>query len=261
MQKHGFHTFVLPLGKDLFHKLVTSVEFEAVGKGRQGNHLVLVGEAGIPIVRTTTRYNIPAQTFSDIHQQIATYIEQAQGVASHFNNALIELYDRQYAKMGYHSDQCLDIAENSYIALFSCYEHPDDIAPDLLRRLKVKGKATEDEFEIILENNSVVLFSLPTNAAFQHKIVLEIPKGIKPSVQDNRWIGITFRQSKTFIHFKENTPYFTDNTLLQLANEAQIKEFYQLRARENDQVGFQYPPLAYTLSIGDMLVPMQGFLK
>lgn len=256
MPKQDFHSFVLPVGKDLFHTLSASVEFEAVGKGRQGNHLVAVGESGVPIVRTTTPYNIPAQTFSPVHQQIASHIQaQAQGLSVHFNNALIELYDRSYAKMGYHSDQCLDIAENSYIALFSCYEQPDHIAPDLLRRLKVKSKTTEEEFEIALENNAVVLFSLPTNAIFQHKIVLETPKGIKPSPQDNRWLGITFRQSKTFVHFKENVPYFADGTPLQLADEAQRKEFYQLRTQENNALAFQYPPLAYTLSVGDMLVP------
>jgi hypothetical protein len=267
MAQHGFQKWVLPVGKDIFHILSQSVAFEAVAKGRQGNHLVAVGESGIPIVRTTTQYNLPAQNFAPIHHQIVENIQQKVPDA-HFNNALIEIYDRDYAKMKYHSDQCLDMAKNSYIALFSCYEQPENIAQDLLRRLKVKNKTTEEEFEITLEHNSVVLFDLPTNAIFQHKIVLEqhnfqhkntleTPKGVKPSLQDNRWLGITFRQSKTFIHFKENLPYFADGTPLLLAGEEQSKEFYQLKSQENHQPDFVYPFLAYTLSAGDRLLPQK----
>ncbi len=262
MKNNGFYKFILPLKKDLFNELSNSTAFEDVAKGRKGNHLVNLSEKGVPIVRTTTIYSKPAHNFSMIHHLIvesikseANHNSQIQGVPLHFNNALIEIYDPSYTKMKYHSDQCLDLDANSYIALFSCYEQPDNSPESALRKLKVKSKTTDEEFECLLENNSVVLFSLSTNTKFFHKIVLESCENVKPRYADNRWLGITFRQSKTFIHFKDNLPYFPNEELLKLADDSQSKEFYQLRAQENNSVHFIYPDLTYTLSISDTMIP------
>lgn len=261
MDNHGFYQFHLPLPQNTFSELIDSVDFEMVAQGRIGNHLVKVGEEGIPMVRTTTKYNIPAQDFGALHQTIADHIQkeataqaQIQLPLEPFNNALIEVYNETYFKMGFHSDQVLDLAEESYIALFSCYEHPETLTQHHLRKLKVRSKTSSESFEFLLENNSVVLFSLEANAQFQHKIVLEPAKGQKPST-DNRWLGMTFRKSKTLIHFENDQPYFVDGTPLQLADEAQRKAFYKLRGQENRSLDFRYPPLAYTLSVGDTLVP------
>ncbi len=254
-----FHTITLPPTKDLFEKLTDSVAFETIASGRIGNHLVHVGDNGIPIVRTTTSYTIPAQNFADIHNQIVTSINDAirdNGLVNvpemNFNNALIEVYDRNYAKMGYHSDQCLDLASDSFIGLFSCYENPDDLPDQNMRKLIVKDKATNHEYEISLGHNSVVLFSLSTNTRFLHKIVLDPLPGLQA---DNRWLGITFRQSKTFIHFKDGLPYFPDGELLKLATEEQKSEFYKLRGQENKNLDFAYPKLSYTISLADTLTP------
>lgn len=47
--------------------------------------------------------------------------------------------------------------------------------------------------EIILENNSIILFNSLTNYNYYHKIILNIYSS------DNRWLGITFRLSKIVI--------------------------------------------------------------
>lgn len=70
MNNSGFYKITLPLEKDLFNELLDSADFEDVAKGRIGNHLVKVGDKGIPIVRTTTMYDIPANNFSTVHNQI-----------------------------------------------------------------------------------------------------------------------------------------------------------------------------------------------
>lgn len=158
--------------------------------------------------------------------------------------------------MNYHSDQALDLETGSYIALFSCYERPEELAESAQRTLKVKSKTRDEEFGFSLENNSVVLFSLTTNTNFQHKIVLESPKGAKPTHPSNRWLGITFRQSKTFVRFEGKLPYLSNGELLTLADESLSKEFYTLRGEENNSVNFVYPHIAYTLSIGDTLLPI-----
>ncbi|WP_420572115.1 alpha-ketoglutarate-dependent dioxygenase AlkB [Kordia sp.] len=262
IEKNGFHQFSLPLEETLFASLSDSVAFETVGKGRKGNHLVKISDAGIPLVRTTTKYSIPAHDFSDIHVRIATKIENTVKNTKEiplsevtFNNALIEIYNQEYTKMKYHSDQCLDIAPTSCIALFSCYENPENVSKQVLRKLKVRDKTTLKEFEFVLTNNSVVFFSVATNAKFQHKIVLEPVHGNKEAIPENRWLGITFRTSKTFIQFKNGKPYFSDGTALTLGNEEQRRNFYITRGAENKSMNFNYPEMKYTLSEADLMEP------
>ena len=76
MTKNGFYKFVLPLQKNLFEDLANSVDFEDVTKGRKGNHLVKVSELGVPIVRTTTKYNQAAHNFSHLHLHLVENIHK-----------------------------------------------------------------------------------------------------------------------------------------------------------------------------------------
>ncbi|MGH1338061.1 MAG: alpha-ketoglutarate-dependent dioxygenase AlkB [Aureispira sp.] len=262
MQTTGFYQLQLSLEKEHFARLATSVDFENITKGRQGNHLVQLQEQSVPIVRTTTQYTIPAHEFAPIHhqliQQLNEVIKQSPTIPVldlAFNNALIEIYTQEYFKMKYHSDQALDLDIGSYIALFSCYEYPETLTKRQLRTLKVKDKTTHEEFSFSLAHNSVILFSLETNTRFSHKIVLEPAPQKSAAIAENRWLGITFRQSKTFIHFEEGAPYFSNGAPLTLAEEQQQKTFYRLRGQENRSQDFVYPSLSYTLSQGDLLSP------
>lgn len=259
----GFIKITLPLKTDLFDELISSSNFESVAKGRIGNHLVKVEENEIPIVRTTTQYNIPPQNFSNIHnfivEEINNVLENSEFCdlfPTNFNNALIEVYDNTYSKMGYHSDQSLDLDFNSYIGLFSCYKNPDSLVENQLRRLIVKEKNGTEEFEITLTHNSVVLFSVETNSKSLHKIILNSVNNQKFTQSDNQWLGITFRKSKTFIKIRDSKPYFLNGEMLNLANEEQRTEFFKLRGQENRLSDFIYPELSYTISIADTLMPV-----
>lgn len=263
MEHHGFYKLLLHFEEAIFDNLSQSVDFEEVGKGRKGNHLVDTVRGSIPLVRTTTQYTKPAHVFSTIHHMILEKVcaevnnnAEIPSIPLVFNNALIEIYNQEYIKMGYHSDQALDLVNDSYIALFSCYEDPHDLPTSALRKLKVKRKNSEEEFELSLENNSVILFALDTNQQFQHKIVWEPTKGTKAVSPKNRWLGITFRRSKTFIRFEEGKPYFENGTLLTLATDEQAREFFTLRGQENHSINFVYPDIAYTLSVADTMAPL-----
>lgn len=262
MNALGFLKITLPLETNLFDELINSSNFESVAKGRVGNHLVKVEENGIPIVRTTTQYNIPPQKFSNVHHFIVEKINNILeniGLNSlsplNFNNALIEVYDNTYSKMGYHSDQSLDLDSNSYIGLFSCYKNPEPLVEHQLRRLIVKEKDGTEEFEITLTHNSVVLFSVETNSKSLHKITLNSAHNQKLTQLDNQWLGITFRKSKTYIKIKDNKPYLSSGQRLNLANEEQKAEFFKLRGQENRLSDFIYPELSYTISVADILMP------
>jgi hypothetical protein len=265
MNNLGFYKITLPLEKNLFEELSNSVIFEAITKGRIGNNLVHIADQHIPITRTTSIYTIPSHNFSNVHHKIIASlnteiqnnsIENLQ--SADFNNALIEIYDCNYSKMNYHSDQSLDLEAGSFIGLFSCYENPDKLIEKNIRKLKIKNKDSNEEFEIPLTHNSVILFSLATNEKFLHKIILESTLSKKKLEADNKWLGITFRKSKTLIHFKDNLPYFSNGELLTLADENQKKEFYTLRGQENNNLNFVYPLLPYTLSPGDTLKPIES---
>jgi hypothetical protein len=253
-------SYTLPIAGNLFEELLASVRFEDVGKGRQGAVLVKIDETcHIPIVRTTTRYSAPAQPFQSMHDRLAQQIQTIASLAVGFNNALIENYTNAYTTMGSHSDQALDLADESSIAIFSCYKYPDRANPPrkLVFELKEssgdspKGTLRERIDEIPLTHNSVVLFDLDTNRRLKHKIVLD------RSVQtpENQWLGITFRSSKTFVRFRDEYAYFLDDTRLTLANDEQRQEFYHLRHRENNETDFTYPRITYTISESDMMTP------
>lgn len=241
-----FKKIVIDYDKNIFGELEKSARFEEVTNGRVGVVLLDNRNGLIPIVRTTTCYQEPAQSFSDIHYGLIDKIKEKSGIADlEFNNGLFELYTSEYRKMGYHSDQALDLADDSYIALYSCYnsDHPVDI-----RTLKVKNKETGVMENIKLEHNSVVIFSTSINKRYLHKIILEQCR------KDDIWIGLTLRFSKTFIRFDNQVPYINHtNQVLELASDQQRNEFYRLRSQENKGIDFEYPKIDYTISPSDRL--------
>ncbi|WST94348.1 alpha-ketoglutarate-dependent dioxygenase AlkB [Streptomyces erythrochromogenes] len=238
----------LPNERDLFAELSDSVHWEDVGKGRRGATLTRVDAVkGVPLVRTTTQYSGPTQQFRAVHERLAQQVQEAAAIPVGFNNALIESYTNAYRTMGSHSDQALDLADDSFIAVFSCYQHPEANP----RKLIFEPKDSDaDGFEIPLTHNSVVAFSVETNRRFKHKIVLD-----SAPTADNQWLGVTFRTSKTFLRFHDGHPHLPQGTRLTSADEEQRREFYRLRRRENDETAFVYPSLTYTVSESDLLPP------
>ncbi|VTR97398.1 Uncharacterized protein OS=Chamaesiphon minutus PCC 6605 GN=Cha6605_3148 PE=4 SV=1 [Gemmata massiliana] len=244
-------SYALHTEGNLFEELLGSVQFEVVGKGRQGAVLVMTDETGgIPLVRTTTRYSAPAQHFRSVHEWLAQQIQQRAALPVGFNNALIETYTSAYTTMGSHSDQALDLADGSFIALFSCYKHPEPAHPSrkLIVELKEGGA---DSIEIPLTHNSAIVFSVDANRWLKHKIVLDT----STRTPENQWLGITFRTSKTFVRFRGEHVYFPGDVRLTLADDEQQREFYHLRRRENNETDFTYPRVTYTISESDLMPP------
>lgn len=231
---------------DLFEQLSTAILFENITTGRKGTNLVDNRDGLIPIVRTTTIYNQPAQKFQPIHYEIIENIKQISQIQGlKLNNALVEIYDPEYSKMGYHSDQSLDLAQDSYICVFSCYQNPNSKGQ---RLLVIQDKKTKICSEIKLEHNSVVIFSTETNKNFVHKIILEKNRS------ENKWLGITFRLSKTLIQFVNLIPViYPSYKVLQMATKDEIKELRKLKGMENIQIDFDYPEINYTISPSDLL--------
>ncbi|MEV6769380.1 hypothetical protein AB0N05_12225 [Nocardia sp. NPDC051030] len=243
-------SYALTFEGELFADLSSSVLWEDVGKGRRGATLTKTDEAGgVPLVRTTTRYGSPAQHFRPVHERLARRIQARAGLSIGFNNALIETYTNAYATMGSHSDQALDLADESYIAVFSCYRHPEAVPP---RKLIVESKESGEMFEIPLAHHSFVAFSVASNRRLKHKIVLDQPA----RAVENQWLGVTFRTSKTFVRFHDGHAYLPHGARLVSADDDQRREFYQLRRRENNETDFVYPPLAYTVSESDLMPPI-----
>lgn len=233
--------------ENLFDELLKSTEFEDITNGRKGAILVDYKNDLIPIVRTTTNYNKPVQKFLSIHHKIIDSIKEiSNNHKLEFNNAMIEIYDSSYRTMGYHTDQALDLADDSYICIFSCYS---DISTVDIRKLKLKNKITGECSEILLEHNSLVLFPVSTNSKYLHKIVLE-----NMHMKDKKWLGITFRLSKTFINFVNEVPYFyPSNIILSLANEKEKQEFMKHKSSENLNIDYIYPDIHYTINLSDMM--------
>lgn len=224
---------------------MASVRLDEVTQGRRGAVLVEPDASGVPIVRTTTQYRVAAQLFRPLHARLAQAIRQTGLLPQPLNNALVEHYTSDYAKMKRHSDQAQDLADGSWIAVYSCYREP--ALPS--RRLLVHPKAAGSAFEVPLEHGSVVAFSVDTNRRFTHAITLRSP------APDNEWFGITFRTSKTLLRFIDGRPILPNDEPLALASGDERRELLQMRRRENDETDFVYPPTSYTLSESDLLPP------
>ncbi|MCD2468766.1 MULTISPECIES: hypothetical protein [unclassified Streptomyces] len=247
-------TYAVP-GGDLFAELSASASLEDVGKGRRGATLTRADEAnGVPLVRTTTRYGSPTQRFRAVHERLARQIQERAALPVGFNNALLETYTNAYTTMGAHSDQALDLADDSFIAVFSCYRHPEAGPPRklLFASKETTGETAGETFEVPLAHHGVVVFSVEANRRLRHRIVLEKPV----PAADNQWLGVTFRTSKTLLRFRDGQAHLPWGERLVAADEEQRREFYRLRRRENDERDFVYPPLTYTVSESDLVPPV-----
>jgi hypothetical protein len=236
---------VPPIVPNLFEVLETSVKHEFVEQGRWGTMLVEPNATGgIPLVRTTAIHKEPNQRFQEIHWKVADAIRQASGKQLEFNNAWAELYDTSYRTMGFHSDQNTDLVRPSYIALFSVYDKPTSF-----RTLTVRNKTNLTEVDYPMYDHSVILFDTDANDSHQHKIVLKNVEG------ESRWIGLTFRLSKSFVHFVDGMPYLNGKQL-RLATPEEKIAFRVMRKQENETIGFRYPDYDYTLTPSDLIPPV-----
>jgi len=241
-----FYKYILDYNNNVFEELQNTIQYEDIINGRKGTNIIDYKNNLIPLVRTTTIYNKPAQPFLDIHYNIINDIKRVSNIENiEFNNALIEIYEPSYHKMKFHTDQSLDLVDDSYICLFSCYKTPNCKNK---RKLIIQNKITKELSEIILEHNSIVIFSTKTNQEYVHKIILE-------NVQETSlWLGITFRLSKTYIHFIDNTPYFyLTNIPLRISTNEERREFAKHKGMENQFINYKYPEIYYTISIGDIM--------
>lgn len=296
-----FHKFYI--NGNLFETLESNVAFEESGKGRYTANLVNCFNENnkekenikIPIVRTTSKYKLGYQNmnkdFNDILLEIYLHIAKTffhslnnNSKLFTFNNAMSEIYLSNYRKMGFHSDQSLDLLDGSYIAIYSCY-NTESYTP---RTLVTKNKETNEITKYIMDQDSVILFNTETNKKYLHKIILDkdtekigketekIGKDIerigkeidketekvdekiidKEKSKEEKWMGITFRCSKTFVEKIDNKSFIDINgkkTPLRLANKDEQLEFIKLKGQENKSTNFKYPDINYTISEHDLL--------
>lgn len=222
-----------------------AVSLEPLGPGRWGAVAVRCGiNCGsnsndsnensdfVPLVRSTTVFQQPPVLLPAVLERI---------LPPSSNNALIEVYDAAYRKMGFHSDQMQDLADDSTIAIFSWYRDPD-LGAD--RQLVVRQKEAPHETLVIpLEHNSVVRFTTMSNRLWQHKIVVDPHHH---ATQQQKWMGVTARTAKTFVRFSDGVVLVVrsssssgregaeEETLLRLATtDAEKREIYRRRREEN----------------------------
>ena len=224
-------------------------QFSSEGKGRIVGISVLPNANGdIPIVRTTTKFPTPPTKFPKCYHNLIDKIRFDTIANLQFNNAMVEVYNNSYCKMGFHTDQSLDLAENSYICLFSSYKNPK---AKNIRILHVVNKETGQEAKYPLLHNSYTLFSTETNQKHVHKIVLEEQQKV---LDDGEWLGLTMRLSKTYIHFDQNNnPLLPNGNILRIATEDECGVFCKLKGEENSKIGFVYPDIDFTISVSDMM--------
>lgn len=251
-----YHYFILKnQSTNWFQELSKASTFEQISKNRKCANVCNVRSKFIPIIRTTVSYQHPNQRMKSIHHKLINEIKQAADEhlieKVNFNNAIIEICDKALLSIGgVDMHQSQDFEEETMICIFSCYDNPHNQS---CRELAICQKNTNAfHSHIILEHNSVVMFSVKTSSKHHHRILSKHEK-----VSTDIWLGVTLRNSKTFISFDnhDHQPRFLKNKhLLTLATENQRQEFQKLFWLDNDRVSHKYPELDYTMSIGDLSI-------
>ena len=278
----SFYTYKLDLSNiekssenNIFTELSTNINYEDICKGRKGTNLVNKKEDVFSLVRTTTVYKKPSFVFLPIHKQIIDEIKNVINVENNkklkfdgdynFNNALIEIYDDNYKKMKFHSDLDLDLKQDSYICIFSCYKNP---LFSHKRIFSYKKKGSNDVKEIPMKHGSIIIFSVKDNEDYLHKITLmNSTNKYTKNFDENRWLGITFRFSKTFVDFINKEDIVIKNyvcnkrlnytEIFTRASEKEKEQFYKLKKNQNNKNNFTYPNITYRISPGDLLYPVK----
>jgi hypothetical protein len=246
-----FKRVILDGWENAFSRLTKELELEETGKGRLGGILVALDADRVPLIRTTTKYEKSMGLFGETHLELMKSISEAFATDHKFNNAMVEIYDGTYRKMGYHCDQTLDLADDSFICVFSCYENASK-APGDTRKLVVQKKGEKEHETVLMENNSCILFSSETNSKFLHKIILDSQQ----KWGGNRWLGITMRLSKTLIEHRDGKFFFGSNGKeLTVADAKQRKEFFAHKSKENSTIGKYDYEIDFTLSESDLIFP------
>lgn len=229
---------------NVFDECAKCVSFEIFGKRKFALVCDQPNSETVPLVRTTTPYTQPIQKMAPVHHKISAQLEKQIGHS--LNNAMVEIYKGTYDTMKFHSDQALDLKGDSYIAIFTATNNPESKTPPQLHiKSKTKGGSTTT---LQFIHNSAIIFSTATNATHVHTIRQKCP-------DNEEWLFITFRCSKTFIEFKNNVPYFTDGRELVLANDEQRRQFFQRKAIENGKTEVVSSEINYTISPGDLILP------
>ncbi|EPS45655.1 hypothetical protein H072_345 [Dactylellina haptotyla CBS 200.50] len=240
---------------NLFSLIYDSVQWEQFSKGRQIAIISRPENDLTPLVRTTTVYQTPSQPFTAIHETIVDEIRKASGIDTlSLNHAMMEIYDSRYTTMGFHTDQGLDLADDSYICLFSCYEQGAD---DFPRVLTVRNKESGEEFEVLMEHHSAIVFSTAANKSHVHKIEgKNLPRGY-----ENRWMGVTLRLAKSHVRFVDGVAYLVSGGEemgeLAIATDSEKGAFFRYKGMENREVDYEYPDIRYTISPSDRMPAVQ----
>lgn len=255
----------LPL--TIFEELSACTQLEAVGRGRFAAKIFNSDDNKIPLVRTTSSYEQPSQRMTPLHLRIIDQINKQLNVSPPLvlNNALVEIYRGTYDTMKFHSDQALDLQEDSSIVIFTCTNNPESKTPP---RLHVRDKAhpvgpiikigwghsyVDNLFEekvFPFNHCAAIVFSTQTNASHIHTIY-------QKCTENEQWLYITFRTARTFIEFKEHIPYFVNCWLapdrLHLADKSERQQFYQNKSNENNRTAFNPASvkIKFTVSKGD----------
>jgi hypothetical protein len=247
-----FVQFALCEEQDWFATLSDGIHWENVAKGRQGAVLMdCTADGSVPMVRSTTKYKRPHQLFRPAHIDLIMAI-LAHTPGLRFNNALIERYSSDYRTMGAHSDQAMDLDNDSYICLFTCYNKPGMDT----RQLIVTDKVSGEEQVFVLEHCTAIMFSVEDNARYRHRIVA----GGSTAPNDCIWLGITLRYSIRAVHYVDGKAYIEDKELKLLRSKDDAHEFYKERGLENRYVGkFLYSPavVCSTISPSDIMMPLK----
>lgn len=273
-----FHYFPSVFPSGMFEQLNAAHTFQCLTESskpsvsyRKGLYLSRVNEqtGKFNLLRCSTNLDGPTAAFSAVDEMIVGRVnELVQGClpgSADVNHVLAQVYMNtgpKKARISAHSDKTKDMPENGVMAFCTFYSEHESTEygkkkTTVYTRLLFRKKDGGEEFSVTLEDGSVLIIPLSTNALYTHETV--------PSVLDASKIptrlGYVARCSKTVaVHRDECTLIRSPSgTFVPLREPTQedIAEIKALYFRENTTTErVEYGFIDYSLNKGDFIAPL-----
>lgn len=223
---------------------------------RTGVYLSEVDKGNFHLMRCSTNLSGPTENFKSVDRELINYVNRRFGTKC--NHVLAQVYHNKRidgknkkAKIKTHSDKTKDMDPDGVIAFCTFYDRPTT----KFSKLRFTNKKTSEKTDYILENNSLLIIDIDTNAKYTHEI---IPSPGEVEELPLR-LGYVMRCSNVIAYHYSNTgETFIDGIKMHDTTLEDVKQITDLYYKENTEAERMiYPKIYCSLNKGDYMKPIE----
>jgi hypothetical protein len=225
---------------------------------RTGVYLSKVDNSKFNLMRCSTNLSGPTENFNEVDHSLLDMVNTF--FSTKCNHVLAQVYHNKHidgknkkAKIKTHSDKTKDMDPGGVIVFCTFYDRPTTS----FSKIRFTDKSfTNIKLDFTLENNSLLIIDLDTNAKYTHEI---IPA---PGEVENLplRLGYVMRCSNVVAyHDRDTGETFIDGVKMHEPTPEDVKQITDLYYKENTETErFKYPKIYCSLNKGDYMRPVDG---